>query len=120
MTKNNPDYKFIIAANIPPIIISLIMLVACFAALWTISKGIKVKFSLTIIIMIIIVNVCMISSNLTGPSSIACLVFHCIFDGLVQLTVPINILFTERQWTALKRYNLTMAIDPTERLNLKL
>ena len=87
------------------------MLVACIAALIVFYRGIPVKFSLTIIILVMIVNISYILVDLFSPTSILWLTVLVVFDSFVQLQVPINIVFTERQWVAFKGYNLSLATD---------
>ena len=117
---DNPNIPAVLDSKIPFIIVASIMLVACAASLVVFYRGIPVRFSLRIIIMIIVVNVSYIIYNVLSIRSIALLAIKILFDGLIQLQVPVNLLFTERQWVAFKRYNLSLAVDSTERLRLKI
>ena len=88
--------------------VSSAMLIACFLAIGVICRGIRVSFSLTIVGLLILVNTGYIVSYLfTPPTSVGNLSVMIAFDFLIQFQVPINILFTERQWIALKRYSLS-------------
>ena len=93
------------------------MLAASFIALIIVLTGIPVRFSIGIICLITCVNLgYMIDSTLALDNHTTWhLVIKSLFDWMVQLQVPVNIMFTQQQWNALNKCKLSVAIDNAEK-----